>query len=253
MNIGERIKYYRTQSKMTQEKLAMELNISPQAVSKWERDESLPDVTLIVKLAEILDVSCDALLTDHSCFSESEIDTILTEADQLDVSNRDAYIRRTDLLEKALEKHPRSLRLMLALADIYSKGGCYPEFKERNYLQRTIDLEEYIAAHTTDPKLKYHTTTMLCYMYRGLGEYDRIRELAETMPELYQTRSALIHHAMPGNRQQEGIYSFCKELLDMTECYMNLLLEPETGEPTQNLLNRLRELADNREIWRKLQ
>ena len=76
MNIGEKIKYYRVKNQMTQEKLAAELNISFQAVSKWERSESLPDVTLISKLAEVLNVTCDAILTDNDCFAESEIDLI---------------------------------------------------------------------------------------------------------------------------------------------------------------------------------
>ena len=86
-------------------------------------------------------------------------------------------------------------------------------------------------------------------MYRSLGKYDRIRELAETMPELYQTRPALLHHSMPGKQQNEGIHSLCKELIDMTECYLKLLLYPNMGEQEQVLLNHLREIADNRELW----
>ena len=249
MTIGERIKYYRLQNQITQEKLATELNISFQAVSKWERNESLPDVTLIPRLAEILNVTCDALLTENNCFSESEIDTVICNAAALNVENHDEYLQRIELLEKALEKHPRSMRLMLELADSYSKGSAYPEYAEKNYLQKTIDIEEYVAAHTTDPGQKYQTTTMLCYMYRALEKYDRIRELAETMPELYQTKPALIHHAMPGAEQLEGIHSFCNRLIDATECYLNLLIYPNLGEAEKEALNHLREIADDRNLW----
>ena len=104
MTIGERIKHYRLRNHMTQEKLAAELNISFQAVSKWERNESLPDVTLIARLAEILNVTCDALLTENSCFTESEIDEIIREASALDIGAHESYSQRIDLLEKALEK-----------------------------------------------------------------------------------------------------------------------------------------------------
>ena len=249
MSIGERIKYYRLQNQMTQEKLATELNISFQAVSKWERNESLPDVTLVVRLAEILDVTCDALLTENICFAESEIDEVICKASSLDVALHESYFQRIELLEKSLEKYPRSIRLMLELADSYSKGGAYPEYKEKNYLQKTIDIEEYVAAHTTDLKQKYQAVTILCYMYRSLEKYDRIRELAETMPELYQTRPALIHHAMTGAEQLEGIHSFCKELIDMTECYLNLLIYSKLGDAEKQSLNHLREIADNRELW----
>ncbi len=249
MTIGEKIKHYRLQNQMTQEKLAAELNISFQAVSKWERNESLPDVTLVVRLAEILNVTCDALLTENSCFTESEIDEIIREASVLDIGAHESYSQRIDLLEKALEKYPHSIRLMLELADSYSKGSAYLEYKEKNYLQKTIDIEEYVAVHTTDPKQKYQTVTMLCYMYRALEKYDRIRELAETMPELYQTRPALSHHVMPGVEQLEGIHSFCKELIDMTECYLNLLIYPNLGDSEKDALNHLREIADSRALW----
>ena len=251
MTIGERIKHYRLQKQMTQEKLAAELNISFQAISKWERNESLPDVTIVARLAEILNITCDALLTENSCFTESMIDEIICEASALDIGVHESYSQRIDLLEKALEKYPHSIRLMLELADSYSKGSAYPEYKEKNYLQKTIDIEEYVAAHTTDPKQKYQAVTILCYMYRALGKYDRIRELAETMPELYQTRPALIHHAMPGEKQFEGIHSFCKELIDMTECYLNLLICPNLGEAEKQSLNHLREIADKRELWNR--
>lgn len=249
MTIGERIKYYRLQNQMTQEKLAAELNISFQAVSKWERNKSLPDVTIVPRLAEILNVTCDALLTENNCFLESKIDTVINNAAALNVEDHDQYLQRIELLEKALEKYPRSIRLMLELADSYSKGSTYPEYTEKNYLQRTVDIEEYVAEHTTDPKQKYQTVTMLCYMYRALEKYDRILELAEAMPELYQTRPALIHHAMPGAEQLEGIHSFCKELIDMTECYLNLLIYPNLGDAEKEALNHLREIADDRKLW----
>ena len=248
MNIGEKIKYYRLQKQMTQEKLAAELNISFQAVSKWERNETLPDIMLVARLAEIFGITCDALLTENICFTEREIDEVICKSSSLDIGTHESYLQRIELLEKAIEKYPRSIRLMIELADSYSKGSAYPEYSEKNYLQRTIDIEEYVAGHTMDPKQKYQAVTMLCYMYRALENYDRICELAETMPELYQTRSALIHHAMHGIEQLEEIHRFCNELIDMTECYLNLLIYHNFGDVEKQSLNHLRKIADNRAI-----
>ncbi len=58
---GERIAELRKSKNMTQETLSRKLNVTAQAVSKWERDESMPDVSLIPCLAEILDVTTDTL------------------------------------------------------------------------------------------------------------------------------------------------------------------------------------------------
>ena len=51
---------------MTQVELAEKLNYSDKAVSKWERGESLPDVETIKKLADLYDVSVDALLKEQA-------------------------------------------------------------------------------------------------------------------------------------------------------------------------------------------
>ena len=62
MTIGERIKALRKQNGMTQEKLAEHLCVSYQAVSKWERDLTTPDLSLIAPLTRILHISADELL-----------------------------------------------------------------------------------------------------------------------------------------------------------------------------------------------
>ena len=47
---------------MTQDRIAEAVNVSSQAVSKWENDINMPDITLLLKLAEILGVTTDELL-----------------------------------------------------------------------------------------------------------------------------------------------------------------------------------------------
>lgn len=75
--LGERIAMLRKQQGMTQEELGTAVGLSAQAVSKWERDESCPDIMLLPKLARLLDVTVDALLT-----GEQEAETRLLPAQQ---------------------------------------------------------------------------------------------------------------------------------------------------------------------------
>lgn len=51
MNIGKKIKLLRKENEITQEKLAVYLNVSCQAVSKWENETTVPDISLIVPIA----------------------------------------------------------------------------------------------------------------------------------------------------------------------------------------------------------
>ena len=62
MNIGKIITDRRKSLGLTQQALAEKLNISFQAVSKWENGTSCPDVALLPKLASALNVSIDSLL-----------------------------------------------------------------------------------------------------------------------------------------------------------------------------------------------
>jgi len=60
--LGKRIVSHRKQLGITQDRLAEQLGVTAQAVSKWENDLSCPDITMLPKLAEIFGISVDALL-----------------------------------------------------------------------------------------------------------------------------------------------------------------------------------------------
>ena len=60
--IGKRIQMLRKQQGMTQEQLAERVGVSPQAVSKWENDNSCPDISILPVLASVLGVTTDMLL-----------------------------------------------------------------------------------------------------------------------------------------------------------------------------------------------
>ena len=61
---AQRIKTLRLNQKLTQESLAAQFHISAQAVSKWEQGQSLPDISLLLPLADFFGVSVDSLLRD---------------------------------------------------------------------------------------------------------------------------------------------------------------------------------------------
>ena len=61
VELGSNIKKLRKEHKMTQRQLASQLKISVQAVSKWERHCSYPDVSLLVPISRIFSVTLDEL------------------------------------------------------------------------------------------------------------------------------------------------------------------------------------------------
>lgn len=60
--LGTKISEYRKLKKMTQEELASKLNVSSQAVSKWENDLSIPDLPTLIELSDLFGTSLDELI-----------------------------------------------------------------------------------------------------------------------------------------------------------------------------------------------
>ena len=61
MKIGKKIAYFRKKMELTQEELADQLEISSQAVSNWETEQNNPDEDVLIKLADIFNVTLDEL------------------------------------------------------------------------------------------------------------------------------------------------------------------------------------------------
>ena len=68
--IGTNIALYRKRAGLTQAGLAEKLNYSDKAVSKWERGESIPDVLILMQLAEQFEIGVNDLLEDPNALPE---------------------------------------------------------------------------------------------------------------------------------------------------------------------------------------
>lgn len=86
--LGKRIAMYRREKGMKQDELAEMLGVSPQAVSKWENDQTCPDISLLPQLSKILGVTVDELLSGKA---ETPAVRLVPEAERKDV--RDMMLR----------------------------------------------------------------------------------------------------------------------------------------------------------------
>lgn len=71
MSIGERIETLRKSSDLSQSDLARLMNVSRQAVSKWEKDQSSPDTVKLIQLADVLNTEVEYLATGKKPVYES--------------------------------------------------------------------------------------------------------------------------------------------------------------------------------------
>ena len=187
MTIGSTIKTLRRQADMTQEQLAELLYISASAVSQWETDRVLPDVTQIPLLANIFHVSADVILGIDHAKDEEKINALLASAEEARLNS--ALEARTDILREANRQFPRSYKIMAALADAlvcaYSRKGI-KEYDEVFCLCRRI-LDE-----CTDSMIRYETLDTLGVAYDYAGEQEKMLELAEQMTPFRYSREAFM-------------------------------------------------------------
>lgn len=103
MNIGKTIADYRKAANMTQSEVADKLGVTYQAVSKWERDESLPDITMLPKIADLFNISIDTLLRgSFEMKEEKEVETakqIIEEATESEAVKDEDSKEETDLTD----------------------------------------------------------------------------------------------------------------------------------------------------------
>lgn len=78
ISIGSLISSKRKEKNMTQNDLALKLNVTDKAVSKWERDICFPDVALLPEIAEILDLNLEDLILGRKKTSSNLFDLVLT-------------------------------------------------------------------------------------------------------------------------------------------------------------------------------
>lgn len=102
MSIGERITELRAEKKLSQYQLAELMEVSRQAVSKWESDQSSPDTIRLIKLAEVLDTEVEYLATGRRTYGRRPPVVVQTVKTVEKVVEKPIYIEKT--LEKEVEK-----------------------------------------------------------------------------------------------------------------------------------------------------
>jgi len=105
MNLSESIRHFRIMRNMTQEQLGNAISISPQAISKWERGDSMPDASLLSLLADALDVSLDRLYGREKVTLDDLMSAIPAYLHTLPKEERMVGIRNVSLIADILGKN----------------------------------------------------------------------------------------------------------------------------------------------------
>ncbi len=177
MNIGLKIRELRKKRGITQERLAEYLNISSQAVSKWESGISQPDISLVPQLVSFFGVSADELFSLNKNITDKRVLWYREEYDKL----RQLYNTKgcAQLMEQALSEMPANYEFMFNLAHTLSYIDEQPKDTDR-----IISLCERILDDCTDDSLRYPAMRLLCKWYLKVGRKDEAMNMINNLPDM---------------------------------------------------------------------
>lgn len=116
MSFGKTIKNLRRKQDMTQERLAEALSISPQAVSRWETDMAMPDISLIAPLCNLFHVTADELLGIDLNHKQETVKALCEESDKY--LNRGYFEKAREILEDGIRKFPDNCDIIEGLMNV---------------------------------------------------------------------------------------------------------------------------------------
>lgn len=185
--LGENIRRLRTATGCTQEQFGYEMGVSAQAVSRWEKGITYPDITMLPTIADFFDVTLDELMGRGKDLERDERNAFFRQMqekwDHSDVSDiLDAY-------NKALRKHPNDAYLLHAKANVI-----YSQFKKNPdpaLAKEIISLCNQING-SGKPDMQCGACALLVRVYAKTGKLEEAAKIANDLPSFEVGRELLI-------------------------------------------------------------
>ena len=206
--LGENIKIFRQQKGITQENLAEFLGVTFQSVSRWERGEGYPDITLLPSIAAFFEVTVDELLGVGKISNEQKIIEYINLYDSMKLKDISLTFRE---YQKAVKEFPGDFRILIRYMELLQEEGIFNQssvewIKHGNYKKPSAEIEKIyynIQKHCTDDRIRIRSKKImishLMWKYDCIcdeqGKYhtcrellDRAQEIADSLPSLSDSR-----------------------------------------------------------------
>ena len=221
MTMGQIIKNLRKGRGFTQEELAERLGVTYQAISKLENDSGMPDISQIVPLATIFDVSTDFLFgIDHTSETEEALKIVSTANSMQEYGKLETYLKAYDILLDGLKRYPNNylitfncmnLGVSLSLPD---NGWIYAKERAETIIPETIRQANFIIINSRNVSDILWARQNLVFLYSANKKFDLATTEARNFPvrtdlTLYSTM-AIVNEYM-GNHEREATY-LCSDI-----------------------------------------
>lgn len=265
--MGQIIKRLRKERNLTQEELAEQLNISSQAVSKWENETSMPDISQVVPLSNFFGVPTDVLFGVYGADNSDEIYKRLNEIFHIHDHCPDGEEGPTAII--ILDKYREAIRLFPNNSTILINAMSFAETVIRLYEEKIKDEigEEGYEALTEESirwanlVIKYSSSiddilsakNHLIELNIKKGKWNDAYELADTLPRhIYYTRNIrMVALKCEAGEKEDERKLRCNNIEEIANCLEteaamlgNLYMDEEKYEDAIYCYSFLRDMLD---------
>lgn len=188
MNIyfGENLKELRLKKNLTQEKLAEFLGVSFQTISKWERCETYPDITMLPEIARYFKISVDDLLGINKAENEAEIEKQIQTYDNL-TDKRLMW----ELISSLKEKFPNDFRVLIRYMACLVRYS--PQKSEA--VSEVLTIYHNIQQNCNDDQIRIISKRAIIEFYHSLSKkkgsvvsFDVCEDIISQMPRMRDSK-----------------------------------------------------------------
>ncbi|MBE5873528.1 MAG: helix-turn-helix transcriptional regulator [Lachnospiraceae bacterium] len=213
--IGENIKQLRKANNITQEQLAEALNITCAAVSKWERGDTYPDITLLQPLAYFFGVTLDELMGYQASKIQKDIDELIARYTELYRTDCEAARK---LIVKAHAEYPNDYQIMHCY--MWNLAGDYADNNPQNLLSHKtefLEICERILEGCKDNYIRRDALNMQAKLLWAEGKTeDALAIYQQNLPDWYGTAGQKSEQLFPKDTP-EFLYHARKNLYELAD------------------------------------
>ncbi len=188
--IGQNIRKLRKDRGWTQEELAAKLNLTPQAVSKWESEITSPDISQVIPLTALFGVSADVLFGIRPDSMEAEIEEAKKLCDLPETSNERAFEIWSELA--ARYPHNNRIRFELAMVHEFLASADEPMEVFQQHYREAAEIYEKIIDSSTDSALRSDAIRNLHFCYHVMEDVTNAVRVAEMAGNMCASREELL-------------------------------------------------------------
>lgn len=211
MSIGKRIKELRQKYGVTQEKLAEYLGVTYQAISKWERDVTSPDITMLVPIANFFGIDLNELFDFDGTREATDVEEYIRESNSL--TGEENLRKNLAVWRRAIAKYPRNFTCLSKLAWAIYINALYSDPKFGGTTDATFEesatICKRIIEDCTDDRTRTFALSTLVKIYSEpsspLCNEAEALEIADTLPGIQNTSQYLRRYALRNNPEKREL------------------------------------------------